>query len=1032
MKKCLFCFLILISNFTVFSQTSLNVSGTIVSDQTWNVDTVKVTGDLLINPNVTLTIKPGTIIQFLTHNWLNVSPTARILAIGTANDSIIFTALNPVTGWCGLRFFHLTPEQPTDSSIISFCRFEYGKANLGNIDHGDRGGAILLFNKSTIRVSNCNFLNNYASRSGGAIFVGFCAPNIVNNRFANNSAKNYGGAFYCYKSSARFINNLVIKNSTTLNGGGVCISVASPDRSQPIIMNNTIGNNHSNSDGGGIICQGTAPVYPVLRNNIIWGNTSGTTAAQIAGAFDTIISCNIEGGFSGTVKYSRGNINENPLFVDTTKNNWSLTQASSCINIIDPNADGISNLIPATDNAGNARITMNLMDIGAFEYYNSAPSVIFLANGGDGSMEPQIFTENGTQNLSSINFFRTGYTFSGWATTEMGPAEYADQATFTIGSSDVSLYAQWTVNSNNMVVFYPNGGIGSMAPQVIEIGTTSNLNVNTFTRLGHTFQGWSTTAEGSVEYLDQAIFTKGPNSENLFAQWLPNSYSVIFVSNGGVGTMTPQTFTYGTNGRFTANEFTRTGYTFTGWSTSPNGAVEYADQADYSIGVGNTTLYAQWVPMIHTISFNGNGGIGTMSGQSVQTSTTVQLSPINFTRAGYSFSGWSLTPSGTIAYADQGNYTMGNEDVTLYAQWTAVTHVLTVLTNGNGTVSPTSGTYPEGSIVEITATPGIGSFIDHWSGDVSAGQVSSISLTMNTNKTVTVYFAQNQGSGNDIASLNVQQNATVQGDLLVSGNVTVQGVLSDNRIQIKTVPFTISQSGHYYLTQSLNASIDGQPSIQISANNVVVDLNGFTLSGPGKDSPHVISGIVLADGYSNIEIKNGTISDFPRDGISSLNNIAQVKLHNLVIARCGASGIIIPGECVIENCISNNNNGNGIQVGGGQIFNNKCFENAGIGLAVQNAGIIKNNISNNNGSNGFEVGNNCIVVENNAHHNNSSGFAVNGHCYLKGNSAFANSIYGYNFNLEGNSLFTDNVAFENATGSLSACPACTFGTNLTP
>ena len=56
---------------------------------------------------------------------------------------------------------------------------------------------------------------------------------------------------------------------------------------------------------------------------------------------------------------------------------------------------------------------------------------------------------------------------------------------------------------------------------------------------------------------------------------------------------------YGTSYTLTANGFSKTGYTFTGWNTSANGSgTSYADQASVSnltMTNGETvTLYAQW------------------------------------------------------------------------------------------------------------------------------------------------------------------------------------------------------------------------------------------------------------------------------------------------------------------------------------------------------------------------------------------------------------------------------------------------------
>ena len=71
---------------------------------------------------------------------------------------------------------------------------------------------------------------------------------------------------------------------------------------------------------------------------------------------------------------------------------------------------------------------------------------------------------------------------------------------------------------------------------------------------------------------------------------------ITFDANGGAGSMANQTIE--NSGTLTANSFTRTGYTFAGWSTSPTGAVAYANGASISADANNkgpVTLYAHWV-----------------------------------------------------------------------------------------------------------------------------------------------------------------------------------------------------------------------------------------------------------------------------------------------------------------------------------------------------------------------------------------------------------------------------------------------------
>ena len=71
-----------------------------------------------------------------------------------------------------------------------------------------------------------------------------------------------------------------------------------------------------------------------------------------------------------------------------------------------------------------------------------------------------------------------------------------------------------------------------------------------------------------------------------------------------------------------------------------------------------------------TVSFNSNGGTGTMSSQAIVYLASENLTVNSFIRTGYTFAGWNTADDGTgTDYADQAAYTMGSADVILYAQW---------------------------------------------------------------------------------------------------------------------------------------------------------------------------------------------------------------------------------------------------------------------------------------------------------------------------------------------------------------------------
>jgi len=64
---------------------------------------------------------------------------------------------------------------------------------------------------------------------------------------------------------------------------------------------------------------------------------------------------------------------------------------------------------------------------------------------------------------------------------------------------------------------------------------------------------------------------------------------------------------------------------------------------------------------------------------------------------------------------------------------------LYVYTIGKGTVTPTDGEYPAGSVITLTARPGYGAAFDRWAGD-AAGTSPIVSIAMDRSKSATAYF----------------------------------------------------------------------------------------------------------------------------------------------------------------------------------------------------------------------------------------------------------------------------------------------------
>jgi uncharacterized repeat protein (TIGR02543 family) len=124
---------------------------------------------------------------------------------------------------------------------------------------------------------------------------------------------------------------------------------------------------------------------------------------------------------------------------------------------------------------------------------------------------------------------------------------------------------------------------------------------------------------------------------------------------------------------------------------------------------GNLTLYAQWKKkeVYYTITFNANGGSGSMSSQTVSAGTSFYL-PINtFTRSGYEFVGWNTNADGSGVSYTNGQRITPSRNITLYAQWEEVYTITFDSNGGRGSMSPifievgTSITLPTNTFTRI-------------------------------------------------------------------------------------------------------------------------------------------------------------------------------------------------------------------------------------------------------------------------------------------------------------------------------------------
>jgi len=301
--------------------TACNVAGFIDTDTTWSpsfCDPYIVTGNLVVNSGVSLTIQAGTTVKFDSLKALSVQGT--LIATGTATTPVTFTSnqASPAPGaWGYIHFADTSTDATFDGSgnymggsIIQYAIIEYaggvspeyGAVNIDKsspfIDHNtirynDTHG-IRVFGRASPVISNNNILDNSAIHgiygdeiSGGGIIVEYNrwfttdSTTITGNTISGNSAAFRGGGIFIYDAHYANISNNTITCISAGAGGGIYLSMGGGQNDRSVISGNTISSNTASRPirvtnyGGGLVIDGNFPDLTVSNNTIAGNSTAG-------------------------------------------------------------------------------------------------------------------------------------------------------------------------------------------------------------------------------------------------------------------------------------------------------------------------------------------------------------------------------------------------------------------------------------------------------------------------------------------------------------------------------------------------------------------------------------------------------------------------------------------------------------------------------------------------------------------------------------------------------------------------------------
>ena len=285
---------------------------------------------------------------------------------------------------------------------------------------------------------------------------------------------------------------------------------------------------------------------------------------------------------------------------------------------------------------------------------------------------------------------KAGWTFLGWArsSTAATPDYTTQNASFRMGSSNVTLYAVWKQIRSYTVIYNANAGsdlvIGLPGNGTKAEGVSYVISQTIPARDGYTFLKWNTAADGSGTDFNIGQSYTEDRDLTLYAVWQRDAYGITVVDNG-VANVTVTTLADAAGGKFsggTTVEFTVSAIApnaLNSLTVAVNGAVlQMTEDNANGCLIGSFVIDRDSTISVHSgaqtyqVTYNANGGEPAQS----ETVTYVTGRPLtlhsgrSYTRSGYHLTGWNTAAdcSGTT-YA-LGTMVVGfNADTTLYAMW---------------------------------------------------------------------------------------------------------------------------------------------------------------------------------------------------------------------------------------------------------------------------------------------------------------------------------------------------------------------------
>jgi hypothetical protein len=302
------------------------------------------------------------------------------------------------------------------------------------------------------------------------------------------------------------------------------------------------------------------------------------------------------------------------------------------------------------------------------------------------------------------------------------------------------------------------------------------------------------------------------------------TYSVVSGTGGGVSITAGNTLTPD-DGSVTLTAAPSANYRVRGWTV--NTMSDIGNTTNY-LTIDNITepktVTVEFELVPRTISFDANGGTGTMTSETVQHGSTYSIKANEFTRDYHAFAGWS-TSSGSqaVVYAGGATTSAVTADITLFAQWKPV---ITIATQPATTTPVTFGAIT-GNLTVVASVGGAGSTTYQWYSNTTASNTGGSQISGATSATFAIptnltpatyyYYVVVSSTGADSVTSNY---ATVTVATADQTTLTINSP-GAKKFGVDTTPFQLyttggSGSGGYTFNRTSGTAADVSPSGEVT------------------------------------------------------------------------------------------------------------------------------------------------------------------------------------------------------------------------